>query len=70
MEIVGRLAGRGLQTPAQLHTGSLFLTKSKAVMNPVRVVEPTIAKNLNNLIDLTFLCLLLQMCFSRPSHFC
>ena len=32
LEIVGRLDGRGLQTPATY--GILVLTKSKAIMNP------------------------------------
>ena len=52
-------------------TYGIFVShKIQGSYDPVRVVEPTLAKNLKNLIDVIFLCLLLQMCFSRPSHFC
>ena len=59
LEIVGRLDGRGLQTPA---TWDPCSHKIQGSYEP-RVVEPTMAKNLNNLIDVSFLCLLLQMFF-------
>lgn len=36
------------------YMGSLFLRNSKAIRNPVVDVEPTMAQNLNDLIDVVF----------------